>query len=186
MALEYKSYAPFVKRAQEAAAGVGKIASSLRKQAAAPAYSAAQSVANMVKTKLPTSLSSLGAQTTAYGGSTRYEKFHPGVDIANKIGTALPAFSNGTVKEVVRGKRQGDRGYGNYVVIQDEQGNMHRYSHLNDSYVQVGQIVQKGQHLGNIGNSGQTYSTSGGTGSHLDYRVKDLYGKYIDPYQFLK
>ena len=36
------------------------------------------------------------------------------------------------------------------------------------------------------GNSGQTYSTTGGTGAHVDYRVRDAYQKYIDPARFLK
>jgi replicative DNA helicase Mcm len=36
------------------------------------------------------------------------------------------------------------------------------------------------------GNSGSTYSTSGGTGSHLDLRIRNAYGKLVDPLSFLK
>lgn len=185
MALDYKSYAPFTEKAKAATQNIKRNLS-----AKTPSMSAGLAVGSMIKSRassnLPTSMSSLGTQTTSYGGSTKFEKFHPGVDIANKIGTPVPAMTSGTVVESVTGKRQGDKGYGNYVVIKDEQGNLHRYSHLNDEYVQIGSQVQKGNQIGSMGNTGSTYSVSGGTGSHLDYRVVDLYGKYVDPYQFLK
>jgi len=141
-----------------------------------------QGVADSVKQ----ASSKLGTVTTPYGGSTKYEKFHPGVDIANKIGTPIPAWSGGRVSEVVSGKKQGDPGYGNYIIVVDDKGNKHRYSHLNDSYVSVGQQVQPGQMLGGMGNTGQSYSVSGGTGSHLDYRILDIYGKFINPYNFIQ
>ncbi len=128
-----------------------------------------------------------GTVSVPFGGSTRFEGFHPGLDIANKIGTRIPSFSPGIVRDVITGKRQGDPGYGNYVIVEDAQGNRHRYSHLNNSYVQVGQQVGRGSVIGEMGNTGQTYSVSGrGTGSHLDYRVKDLFGKYINPQRFVK
>lgn len=132
----------------------------------------------------PASFKSLGAITTPYGGQTRFEASHPAIDIANKIGTPVPAFSGGVVTDVVSGKKQGDKGYGNYVVVTDAQGNKHRYSHLYKSFVRVGQRVSRGGRVGLIGNSGQTYSTSGGTGAHLDYRIMDAYNKYVNPMRF--
>jgi murein DD-endopeptidase MepM/ murein hydrolase activator NlpD len=128
---------------------------------------------------------SLGSVTTPYGGSTRYERFHPALDIANKIGTPIPSFVPGKVTEIATGKKQGQKGYGNYVIVTDQQGNKHRYSHLNNAYVSLGQQVGRGTIIGAMGNTGSTYSTSGGTGSHLDYRVKNLYGKYMDPTLFI-
>lgn len=127
----------------------------------------------------------LGTVTVAPGGRTRFESTHPGIDIANKIGTPLPSFTGGKVSQVVSGTKQGSPGYGNYVIITDKEGNNHRYSHLNNAYVQVGQEIPKGYTIGTMGNTGQTYSTSGGTGSHLDYRIKDAYGKYVDPWKYL-
>jgi replicative DNA helicase Mcm len=35
------------------------------------------------------------------------------------------------------------------------------------------------------GNSGSTYSTKGGDGTHLDYRIVDKYNQYVNPYEFL-
>lgn len=126
-----------------------------------------------------------GNITTQYGGSTKYENFHPGVDIAHGMGTQLPSYTSGKVTEVVSGKKQGDSGFGNYIIVTDNEGNKLRYSHLQNTYVRVGQQINKGQVLGTEGNSGQTYSLSGGTGAHLDLRVKDIYGKYINPYRFI-
>ena len=127
----------------------------------------------------------LGTVTVSPGGSTRYEANHPGIDIGNKIGTPIPTFTGWKVTDVVSGKKQGDKAYGNYVVVTDPQGNNHRYSHLTNSFVRVGQDVPKGFILGGMGNTGAAYSTSGGTGSHLDYRIKDMYGKYVNPWKFL-
>jgi len=128
----------------------------------------------------------LGQVTVPYGGSTRYEKFHPGIDVANKIGTNVPSFTQGKVTEIVGGKVQGNKGYGNYVIITDPQGNRHRYSHLNQSFVKLNQPVRRGSIIGGMGNTGSTYSLHGGTGSHLDYRIQNIYNRYINPSQFIK
>ena len=130
---------------------------------------------------LPTSIKQLGNVTVRPGESTRFEKSHPGIDIANTIGTQLPAFTGGAVTAVQTGQRQGSPGYGNYVIITDKNGNKHRYSHLDGTTVKMGDQIQPGQSVGTMGNTGQTYSLSGGTGSHLDYRIQDAYGKYVDP-----
>ena len=128
----------------------------------------------------------LGTETTKYGGQTRSEKYHPGTDIANVMGTKIPSFTGGNVTEVVGGKTQGSPGgYGNYVIVQDEQGNKHRYSHLSNSYVAVGSPVTRGMALGEMGNTGNTYSLHGGDGTHLDYRIRDMYNNYISPYAFI-
>lgn len=131
-------------------------------------------------------LKSLGTETTPFGGSTKYESFHPGVDIANEIGTKIPAFSSGKVIEESLGHTKGEKNGGNYVIIQDANGNKHRYSHLNKAYVKVGQYVKAGQTLGEVGNTGNVYSNSGGSGAHLDYRIVSAMGKYINPYSYLK
>jgi len=131
-------------------------------------------------------LKSVGTQTTNWGESTKYEKFHPGIDVANKIGTPVPSTLGGVVTKIISGKKHGDNGYGNQVEITDQWGNKHRYSHLSQQYVRVGQKVGKGQAIGAVGDSGSTYSASGsGTGAHLDYRIVDSFNKYINPYTYL-
>jgi len=129
----------------------------------------------------------LGPVTTPYGGSTKFESYHPGVDIAMRTGQEIPSFTGGKVSEVRTRKRQTPNlpGFGNYVVIKDEQGNKHRYSHLHEAWVEEGQEISPGQSIGGAGHSGGAYSTSGGSGTHLDYRIQDAYERYINPSEYL-
>ena len=127
----------------------------------------------------------VGTVTVPYGGQTKYENVHGGIDIGNKLNTPLYSTTQGKVTKVVSGKKQGDKDFGNYVEVQDAQGNRHRYSHLTKSYVKIGDSVNKGQLYGTMGNSGSAYSTTGGTGSHLDYRIWDMYNKYVNPEKYL-
>jgi len=128
----------------------------------------------------------LGPITTPYGGSTRFEKFHPGIDVAANIGTPVSSFVSGKVTEVQKNQSPTSKGFGNYVVITDASGNQHRYSHLNQAWVPIGSTIQKGQKFGTIGNTGSTYSLTGGTGAHLDYRIKNpRTGRYFNPISYL-
>lgn len=127
----------------------------------------------------------LGNITTPFGGQTTQESFHPGVDIANAKGTPIPAFAGGKVLATIRGRRPGDNNFGNSVVIQDNQGLTHRYSHLANVNVAPGQEVKNGQNVGTMGDSGATYSPSGGDPSNLDYRIMDAYGRFLDPTPFV-
>lgn len=128
----------------------------------------------------------MGQVTVPYGGSTKFEKFHPGIDIANKIGAPIQSFTQGKITEIKGGQVKGAPGFGNYIIVTDPQGNRHRYSHLAGSYLPLGQTVQRGTLIGSMGNTGQTYSLSGGTGAHLDYRIQDIYNKYINPSRFIR
>lgn len=179
-----KNYSPYLGKMAELNKQVGETVAKMK-----PSKSFDTSkyggVVSSVKRNASTKLGSLGSVTTPYGGKTKFESYHPGVDIANQIGTDVPSFVSGTVTEVVGGHKQGDKGYGNYVVIKDTEGNLHRYSHLQNAYVKVGQGIAAGNVIGGMGNTGSTYSNSGGTGSHLDYRVRDLYGRYVDPNRFI-
>lgn len=137
--------------------------------------------------KMFPSLTKLGVITTPFGGNTTQEQGSPGVDIANKIGTKVPSTTPGVVTEVSEGHVPGENNYGNFVIVKDPQGNAHRYSHLNRGYVKVGQKVKAGQTVGELGNTGATYSASGkGDGANLDYRIVDSYGRYKNPMTYLK
>ena len=135
----------------------------------------------------PASFSNLGTISMKYGGSTNFEKFHPGIDIANKQGTPIPSFSGGVVSKVVTGQpwTPNKPSFGNYIIVTDPQGGKHRYSHLYQTYVKVGQPVTRGLQLGTMGHTGGAYSPSGGDPSHLDYRIRDAYGKYVNPMVYL-
>lgn len=185
-------YSQHLKKMSDVARGVGRTLGPRKRPPKAVDTSRFSGIASAVKSGVPEqkqyitpSMEKLGALTVDYGGSTRYEKFHPGLDLAANIGTPIPAWTGGRVSEVVSGKRQGDPAFGNYVIVTDKDGNKHRYSHLQNNYVNIGDEIKRGRVIGGMGNTGQTYSVSGGDASHLDYRIRDLYGKYVSPYQFV-
>jgi len=129
----------------------------------------------------------LGKVTTQYGGKTRYENFHPGLDIANAKGTPIPAPVDGTVVHAVGDKVAGDASYGNSAMIKDAEGNYHNLGHLDKTFVQQGQTIKKGKPVGTMGNTGAAYSPSGnGDGTHLDYRIVSAFGRYKNPAPYLK
>ena len=128
-------------------------------------------------------LRKLGNITTPYGGSTTNEPFHPAVDVANAKGTPIPSFTPGTVVEATSGHVNGDYGFGNIVKIKDKQGVIHQYAHLNQPLVKPGQVVGKNQVIAKMGDSGNSYSKTGGDSSHLDYRAS-ANGKYINPLHY--
>ncbi len=166
---------------------IAKIGKNLNRSKVMPSQNYSPASSNM---PVPTSLRNLGSITTPYGGRTKYEAVHPGVDIGGTYNAPIPTYQGGKVAEVVTGKRQGDKGYGNYVVVIDNQGNRWRYSHLAQEYVKVGDTVTPGQVLGGMGNSGQTYSASGRVGptagTHLDLRIVSAAGKYLNPLSYIK
>jgi len=130
-------------------------------------------------------LTKLGKVTTPWGGSTEYEKFHPGVDIANAPGTPIPAPVNGVVTKVVDGEQPGAQNYGNSVTIKTANNEIHKLSHLQKPMVKPGDTVQSGNNIGTMGNTGSAYSPSGGDASHLDYRIVSAFGRYKNPKRYL-
>lgn len=129
----------------------------------------------------------LGRVTVPFGGKTAYENFHPALDVANVKGTPVPATGTGVIEQTVAGKQQGDSGYGNLVSIRTPNGDKHQLGHMENVNVRPGQKVQAGQLVGTMGNSGSAYSPSGrGDGTHLDVRITNAYGKYKNPYTYMK
>lgn len=110
----------------------------------------------------------------------------PWVDIDGKIGDKVDAFAGGTV---VSAKQV--PGYGNQVIVEDAQGNMHLYNHLEGFNVAEGDTIDRGQQIATMGNTGSVIAGAGWDGSHLDYRVSDngnttlKGGNWIDPNEFI-
>lgn len=138
-----------------------------------------------VKRQFP-NLVGLGRITTPWGGSTAYEGFHPGIDIANAKGTPIKAPVSGQVVQAEGSKVAGDASYGNSAMIKDEHGNYHNFGHLDKTLVKPGQTIKEGQAVGTMGNTGAAYSPSGkGDGTHLDYRIVSAYGRYKNPTPYI-
>ncbi len=87
-------------------------------------------------------------------------KFHAGMDFAANIGTPIYATGNGTV--VYADWKQG---YGKCVIVDHGYGYQTLYGHMNEYKVRVGQSVNRGEQIGEVGNTGKS------TGPHLHYEV---------------
>lgn len=110
------------------------------------------------------------------GNITQYFAwYHPGIDIANSRAPAIAAADGGTV--VVAGWPD-SYGYGNRVMIDHGNGYRTLYAHLSNIYVSVGQVVSRGQVIGQMGSTGRS------TGIHLHFEVHK--GVAINPLSILK
>jgi murein DD-endopeptidase MepM/ murein hydrolase activator NlpD len=103
------------------------------------------------------------------GFGSRWGRMHEGVDMAGPIGTPIYATADGVVIEAGWAS-----GYGRLVKVQHEFGIETRYAHLNAIHVEVGQRVSRGEHLGDMGNSGRS------TGPHLHYEIR-VEGEALNP-----
>ena len=100
---------------------------------------------------------------------TGQEQFQRGVDIAVPTGTTVLAAMDGTVTTATY-----DASYGNYVVIEGNNGYCTKYAHMDTLSVSAGQTVTHGTTIGTTGNTGSS------TGSHL--HIECLYnGEYYNP-----
>lgn len=97
-----------------------------------------------------------------YGGRTmsgRAEN-HSGLDLAAPSGTPIYATGPGIVTKSGWGT-----GYGQYVEINHGNGYLTRYAHASRLIARVGEQVQAGDHIANVGCTGRC------TGPHLHYEV---------------
>jgi murein DD-endopeptidase MepM/ murein hydrolase activator NlpD len=90
-----------------------------------------------------------------------------GVDLADSCGTPLYAAASG---KVIVSKNNGayNGGYGNYVVINHDNGMQTLYGHMESVAVDLGATVTKGQYIGTLGNTGKVH---GVTGCHVHFEV---------------
>ena len=87
--------------------------------------------------------------------------YHPGTDIANKEMPGVLAADSGTV--ITAG--WSNVGYGNYIIIDHNNGTKTLYAHLSAIYVNVGQTVARGNTIGKMGSTGRS------TGPHLHFEI---------------
>ncbi len=113
-----------------------------------------------------TPTSGFGQRVDPIKGTT---SVHPGFDLAAPTGTPVSAAAAGTVVHA------GPAGtYGNLITIRHDAGYETRYAHLSAVTVKVGDHVDAGQQVGNVGTTG--YST----GPHLHFEVRHD-GTTVDP-----
>lgn len=108
------------------------------------------------------------------GFGMRWGRMHNGTDFAAPIGTPIYATADGVVTHA-----GWSSGYGRLTKIQHEFGIETRYAHQNRIRVSVGERVSRGQHIGDIGNSGRS------TGPHLHYEVR-VGGRPVNPMIYIR
>ena len=120
----------------------------------------------------PTASSSSG-----FGYRTFDNSFHKGTDMAAPEGTPYYAADSGTVMYATN-----DGGYnggaGNWVVISHGNGIVTKYMHSLTTFVSPGDYVERGQNIGLVGNTGQSF------GAHLHFQV-EIDGVAVDPNNYI-
>ncbi|MCH2066848.1 M23 family metallopeptidase [Shimia sp.] len=108
------------------------------------------------------------------GFGMRWGRMHKGTDFAARYGTPIHSTAEGVV--VHAGWLSG---YGRLIKIKHDHGIETRYAHLAKIRVKEGQRVSRGDHIGDMGNSGRS------TGTHLHYEVR-VNGRAVNPMTFIK
>jgi murein DD-endopeptidase MepM/ murein hydrolase activator NlpD len=104
---------------------------------------------------------------------TGLRDFHHGLDIGAKTGSSVKATADG---KVTFASKQGS--LGNLVIIDHGHGMLTRYGHLSKILINRGDIVKRGEIIGEVGNTGRS------TGSHLHYEVH-LNGVPVNPQKYI-
>ena len=112
-------------------------------------------------------------RTYMYQGQKIDEQTHMGLDLASLAHADIPAANNGMV---VFAEFLGI--FGNLVVVDHGQGLMSLYSHMSKIDVSVGDVVQKGQVLGQTGTTGLA------AGDHLHFGML-MQGLEVQPLEWL-
>lgn len=147
---------------------IQQLKEALKEQQAQVAYQEA------INASTPAIWPSSGDVSSPYGLRWGGSDFHPGIDIADDIGTPIVATADGIVTDA--GWNSG--GYGNMVDIDHGNGYMTRYAHAQSVVVSAGQAVKRGQIIAYMGNTG--YST----GPHLHYEIR-VNGSAVNPAGYL-
>lgn len=85
---------------------------------------------------------------------------HDGIDMGAPTGTPVYATGTGLVVD-----QRPQSGYGIQIVIDHGFGYRTRYAHLSKNLVRPGQLVKRGEKIGEVGSTGRS------TGPHLHYEV---------------
>jgi len=108
-------------------------------------------------------------------GRTSFERWHTGIDLDSRSGTAILASASGRVASVTRGW---GGGYGNHIIIDHGSGFTTLYGHLTSFSVSSGQWVNQGQQIGIMGSTGWS------TGVHLHFEIR-VNGSPQNPLNYL-
>lgn len=106
---------------------------------------------------------------------TGTKEFHRGLDYRGRKGDDVIATASGTIEYAGYHKKSG---YGNLVIISHAHGFKTLFGHMSKLFVKTGQVVQKGEKIGEIGSTGLS------SGPHLHYEVSFVQRK-LNPVPFV-
>jgi len=115
--------------------------------------------------------SDYGARIDPFDGKA---SFHAGIDFVAPTGTNFTSAASGIV---ISTRQLPD--FGNVIEIDHGNGLHSLYAHASRILVQQGELVLKGQTIGQVGTTGRS------TGPHLHFEVHEN-GRPIDPQKFLR
>ncbi len=101
-------------------------------------------------------------------------EMHKGIDFAGKSGSDVVAVGSGIVTQATM-----NGGYGYVVEIDHSNGYMTRYGHNEVILVKAGEVVERGQVIAKLGNTGRS------TGPHVHFEVLKE-GVRVDPIKFIQ
>jgi len=104
----------------------------------------------------------------------RGSSHHNGIDVSAPAGTRINAAADGIVRTSSVGW---NGGYGNMIIIDHGDGYSTLYAHNSRNRVRVGDRVTAGQHIADVGTTGQS------TGNHLHFEIRRN-GRAINPLPF--
>jgi murein DD-endopeptidase MepM/ murein hydrolase activator NlpD len=116
---------------------------------------------------------SRGNFTSGYG--PRWGRMHRGIDIAGPVGTPIVAAAAGVVVDA----GWNDGGFGNLVKIQHPDGSLTLYAHNSRVIARVGQQVQQGEEISEMGSTGRS------TGPHLHFEFHPPGMGAVNPLTYL-
>lgn len=132
-----------------------------------------------------------GVITTYFGGTTPFQRFHTGFDIAGPAGDPVKSANSGTVTLATKmccsdysNTVDKSYGYGNYIMIKHDNGLVTLYGHLMDMVVSPGEKVERGQIIGYRGGALGMSGAGWSTGAHLHFEIRDAQGP-DDPGRYL-
>jgi murein DD-endopeptidase MepM/ murein hydrolase activator NlpD len=136
-----------------------------------------RSVPNPVDNVSAPATSGVWGKATIGNITQGYRSGHFALDIANRSRPPVWATADGVVETAGWGGA-----YGNYIIIDHQNGFKTLYAHNSDLYVKAGDSVSKGQVISQMGNTGRVY---GATGIHLHYECHQD-GVRINPYNCME
>jgi len=103
-----------------------------------------------------------------------YSEKHPALDLGAPYGSSVYAAQAGTVTHSGWART----GYGYTVILDHGEGVQSLYSHMKGTWVTVGQKVERGQLIGEVGSTGHS------TGPHVHFEIR-VDGQRVDPTDYL-